>query len=173
LRVRHSPLAHQPEWRDKLRAAVRSEVTGARREGVAYAEVGGWAVSNGSRPADCLMLILATFGLSQLLGGAFVMATATVRHASAPILRRLGGSHLQGDGYVVPPYYDPRYKCEMELLRFDTRRPNPKYAGLVQRLSASFPSISVIASRSVSSVPAHSWFARNFDHVMQQPAVAA
>src|SRR5215218_9709385 len=45
LRVRHSPLAHEPEWGDKLGAAVRSEVAGARREGVAYAEVGGWAVS--------------------------------------------------------------------------------------------------------------------------------
>jgi len=102
-------------------------------------------VSPHSRLTDCLLLILSTYGLSQMLGGAFVVATATVRHASAAVLRRLGGSALQGAGYTVPPYYDPTYDCQMEILRFDTRQPDAKFARLVEALKEKFSRIPVIA----------------------------
>jgi hypothetical protein len=149
LRARHSPLATQPEWREKLRAAVNAEVLRARHERIGCAEVGGWAVAEDSRPADCLMLVLATYALSQSLGGALVMATATVRHSSAPILRRMGGASLEGPGYVVPSYFDPRYQCEMELLRFDTRRPIAKFAPLVGLIKAQLRTVPVIAMHRV------------------------
>jgi hypothetical protein len=44
----------------------------------------------------------------------------------------------------VPSYYDPAYDCEMELLRFDSRRPNPKYAGVIERLRETMADICVI-----------------------------
>jgi hypothetical protein len=31
----------------------------------------------------------------------------------------------------MPPYYDPPYGREMELLRFDSDQVNPKFAGLL------------------------------------------
>jgi len=134
LRLRHTALAHDHHWGHKLREAVRSHVECARQERIRYAEVGGWAVAEDSRLPDCLLLVLSTFGLSQALGGALVVATATVRNASAAVLQRLGGSHLAGDGYVVPPYHEPRYGCQMEILRFDTRQPTAKFKRMVDYL---------------------------------------
>jgi hypothetical protein len=49
--------------------------------------------------------------------------TATVRHGSASILRRLGGSSLVAHGTPLPSYFDPRFGCMMELLRFDYLTP--------------------------------------------------
>ena len=149
LRVRDCALAHTDEWRERLQTAVEGEIARARRERIRYAEVGGWAVACGSRCFSAgLLLVLGTYGLSQIAGGALVVATATVRHSSAKILRRLGGSHLEGDGFVVPPYYDPRYDCDMELLRFDTRRPSAKYAGLVELLKGRLANVEVVSSGS-------------------------
>jgi len=68
------------------------------------------------------------FSLSLALGGAICLTTATVRHSSAGILRRLGMAPLAFRGQEVTSYFDPHYQCEIELLRFDTRHPAPKYA---------------------------------------------
>jgi hypothetical protein len=81
-----------------------------------------------------------------MLGGALGLTTATVRHSSSTILRRLGGSLLEIGGSIVPPYYDPKYKCEMELLRFDSRKPSAKYAGLVELLGERLQNVSVVTS---------------------------
>jgi hypothetical protein len=145
LRVRDCPLARQEIERATLRAAVEADIARARREGVRYAEVGGWAVAKESHLSDCLLLVLSICGLSQIFGGALVIATATVRHSSAAILRRMGGSPLQADGFVVPAYYDRRFKCEMELLRFDTRRPSVRFERLVASIREKFAFIPVIA----------------------------
>ncbi len=147
LRVRDCPLASDAVWRNTLSLAVDNEVRRARREGIRYAEVGGWAVACRSRCLSAgLVLILGTYSLSQLTGGALVLATATVRNSSAKILRRLGGSQLEANGCLVPAYYDPRYECMMDLLRFDTRRPTERYAEAVARLKAHFASVQVIAA---------------------------
>jgi hypothetical protein len=128
LRVRDCPLAHQPLWRDTLWRAVGLELARARREGLGYAEVGGWAVAETGRcTSEGLVLALAGYSLGRVLGGTLGITTATVRHCSSTILRRLGGSALEVGDRSVPSYHDPRYKCEMELLRFDSRHPNPKY----------------------------------------------
>jgi hypothetical protein len=146
LRLRESALARDPEWGSKLRAAVEADVRQARGEGIGYAEVGGWAVDRHSQLTDCLLLVLSTYGLSQILGGAFVLATATVRHASTAILRRLGGLAFSGDGYTLPRYYDPRYECEMDILRFDTMRPNSKFVSMVESLKEKLAGVPVIAA---------------------------
>jgi hypothetical protein len=60
---------------------------------------------------------------------------ATFRHSSAMILRRIGLTSMMADGQELPPYFDPHYNCQMEVLRFDSRQPNPKYAALVSEIS--------------------------------------
>jgi hypothetical protein len=146
LRVRCCPLARMGEWRDYLWKGVESELARARRERLRYAEVGGWAVSKASRcTSEGLVLALAGYSLGRICGGCLGITTATVRHCSSSILRRLGGAPLDVDGTAVPSYYDPRYKCEMEILRFDSRHPNPKFAGLIERLREKMSNVQVVS----------------------------
>ena len=147
LRVRNCPLSRTSAWRDRLRAAVESEIGRARRSHMRYAEVGGWAVARGSRcSSEGLLLALAAYSLGRKLGGALGLTTATVRHASSTILKRLGGSHLEVEGTPIPSYFDPNYGCVMELLRFDSRRPNEKYAGLIDLLKQKLSNVPVVAA---------------------------
>ncbi|HYT74549.1 MAG TPA: hypothetical protein VEL79_07365 [Vicinamibacterales bacterium] len=147
LRVRNCGLARIDGWRDKLSQAVESELQRARQDGLRYAEVGGWAVAKGSRcTSEGLLLALAGYSLGRTLGGVLGLTMATVRHSSSTILRRLGGSLLEVNGSIVPPYYDPKYRCEMELLRFDSRRPNAKYGGLIELLGRRLEFVSVVAT---------------------------
>lgn len=145
LRAWGCPLARRNGWREALRQAIENELRRARSESIHYAEAGGWAVSDQERCAsDGVVLPLAAFSLSRLFGGGLGLSTATVRHSSACILRRLGLTRLDVDGVPLPAYYDPKYGCEMELLRFDTRRPNPRFLeiiGLFERKLADVPII--------------------------------
>jgi hypothetical protein len=146
LRVRSCPLRDDKEWRAPVSLAVESELARARTEGVAYAELGGWAISTESRcSSEGLLVALATYGLSRVLGGALGMTTATVRHCSSTILKRLGGSPLEFEGAPLPSYFDARYGCEMELLRFDSRRPSAKYERQVEMLEHKLANVAVIA----------------------------
>ena len=145
LRVRRCPLARVAESRDQLWKSVESELARARRENLRYAEVGGWAVSPRSRcTSEGLVLALAGYSLGRIRGGCLGITTATVRHCSSSILRRLGGRPLDDAGLTVPSYYDPRYKCEMEILRFDSRHPNSKFTGLIERLREKMATVQVI-----------------------------
>jgi hypothetical protein len=155
LRVRHTPLARTSGWREKLWAGVEAEITRARRAGLRYAEVGGWAVSPESRcTSEGLVLALAGYSLGRIRGGCLGITTATVRHCSSSILRRLGGAPLSVNREAVPRYYDPRYDCEMEILRFDSRRPNKKYAGLIELLEQKMANVHVIAQAAEEPVAA-------------------
>jgi hypothetical protein len=146
LRVRQTPLARSAEWCAKLRKGVESEIRRARRECLRYAEVGGWAVSEQGRcTSEGLVLALAGYSLGRICGGCLGITTATVRHCSSSILRRLGGSPLAAGGTPVPSYFDPRYGCEMEILRFDSRRPNPKFNDLIERLRERMASVPILA----------------------------
>ena len=146
LRVRTSPLARMAEWRGRLWKGVEAELSRARAAQLNYAEVGGWAVSEQSRcTSEGLVLALAGYSLGRICGDCLGITTATVRHCSSSILRRLGGAPLRAEGGAIPSYYDPRYRCEMEILRFDSRRPNPKYNDLIERLREKMASVPVIA----------------------------
>jgi hypothetical protein len=151
LRVRHTPLARSSKWRKKLWQGVESELQRARSEQLQYAEVGGWAVSEQSRcTSEGLVLALAGYSLGRICGGCLGITTATVRHCSSSILRRIGGAPLSAAGAPVPSYFDPRYGCEMEILRFDSRRPNPKFNDLIERLRESMARVPIIAPDAVS-----------------------
>lgn len=140
-----SALCSSGVWGWRLRRAVESEMNRAHHEGRLFAEVGGWAVAAERRgTSDALRTILAGFALLELIGGARGIATATARHGSARVLRRLGLSPFVCDGDETPAYFDPQFGCEMEFLSFDSRYPNPRYRGWVMELMAQLQSIPVI-----------------------------
>jgi hypothetical protein len=135
------------DWRHKVTGAVESEIERARRAGFRFAELGGWAIQKERRGTpEGLMMALATYGLSRLLGGALGITTANVAHSCSSILRRLGGSYLEFEGAPIPAYFDPRYNTEIELLRFDSRSPSTKYAGLIDIVKGKLANISLIAN---------------------------
>jgi hypothetical protein len=153
LRVRNCPLNGDHPGRDWFRTAIHRELARAREEGLRYAEVGGWAVAPESRcTSEALILALSAYSLCSRLGGALCLTTATVRHASSVILRRLGGCHLDVDGTTVPTYYDEKYRCDMELLRFDSRRPSPRYGGLVDLIREQLSKVQVVGSQTVAGI---------------------
>jgi hypothetical protein len=121
----------------------------AKQSGIPFAEVGG---GGGVAPehrcsSDGLIHVFAMFGLSLALGGAIGLTTATVRHSSSAILRRMGMAPLTVGGATIPTYFDPSYQCDMELLRFDTRKPGKKYTQMVERLRDRLESVSVFANQ--------------------------
>jgi hypothetical protein len=112
---------------------VRNEIAKAKWLGFSYVELGGWVVDDDLRcSTEAMRMLLMMYSLSQLLGGAIALTTATTRHHSSSILRRSGGKSLTDGAVEVPTYFDSRYNCEMELLSFDSRSPNPRYAGWIQ-----------------------------------------
>ncbi len=135
--VRHAAITKSPVLGKCFRQAVESEMEKARMSQLRFGEVGGWAAAPEYHGTiEPVRLILATYGLLGLLGGSAGVATATMRHGSAKILRRIGLSSLEHSGAELPSYYDPYYRCEMEVLRFDSRRPNPKYRGAIAELTS-------------------------------------
>jgi hypothetical protein len=84
------------------------------------------------------------FSLARLLGGCIGVTTATRRHCSASILRRIGGQTLHANGVGIPPYFDPRYDCEMEILRFDSTTPNPRFERWIEELKYHLSAVPVI-----------------------------
>ena len=154
LRARNCPLAAHERWSERFFAAVDGEMARARRLRLRFAEVGGWAVAPNPRcRSEGLLLALAAYSLGRISGGALGLTTATVRHASSTILRRIGGKHLAAADGPVPSYFDPRYDCEMELLRFDSRRPATKFAALIDGLKDKLSIVPVVASQSLSALP--------------------
>jgi hypothetical protein len=148
LGVARAPLATSDQWGEGFHASLNSEIDTARSAGFSYVEVGGWALHKEVRgTAEALNSVLATFAWSKIQGGALGISTATHRNGSASILRRLGGKSLECDGAALPPYYDENYKCMMEVLRFDSRKPNPKYAAMIENLAADLATRPVVCPR--------------------------
>jgi hypothetical protein len=145
LRLRECPLVTCPASGGKVTAAVESEMECARRDGLHFAELGGWAISQDRRRTpEGLMMTLAVYGLSRLRGGSLCITTANVAHSCSSILRRIGGAFLEFDGARIPSYFDPRYNTAIDLLRFDSRFPNPKYAELIQLIMNKLANVSVV-----------------------------
>lgn len=144
LRVSNAPLAHSGDWGGGFARSINSELEAARRCNFSYVEIGGWALAPELRgSAEALHTVLSTYALAQLQGGALGITTATERNGSASILRRLGGRPLEWDGAMLPAYYDHGYRCEMEVLRFDSRYPNARYTPMVGALRDQMASLPV------------------------------
>lgn len=87
--VRHAAVARCPRLGWKFREAVELSLQRTRQAAIRFGEVGGWAVSEEHRgTAEPLRIILATYGLLELLGSCAGVATATFRHSSARILQK-------------------------------------------------------------------------------------
>ena len=156
LGVRESWLARCGQWGVSLRAAVESEIVRAKQRGAAFSEVGGWAIVPEKRcTAEALRIAMATYSLAQILGGCVGITTATQRHRSSSILRRIGGRSLEYAGTELPSYYDPQYRCQMEVLRFDSSSPDSSCGRWVEQLSKRLTEVSVVAARE----PAESHYA--------------
>jgi hypothetical protein len=147
LRLKNCPLVKRAESRHKVTFAVESAMAEARGAGLRFAELGGWAISKERRGSpEGLMMALATYGLSRMLGGAIGITTANVAHSCSSILRRLGGSYLEFEGTAIPSYFDPKYNTEIDLLRFDSRCPSRKYAELIEVVMRKLAHVSVVGS---------------------------
>lgn len=135
LGVANCALANCATWGRRFRAAVESDISLARKRGLAYAEVGGWALAPAMRnTAEALRIVLATYCLARTLGGSIGIGTVTVRHRATSILRRIGGRSLITSGMELPRYFDSQYGCEMETLGFDSSSPNRRFAAGVQEM---------------------------------------
>lgn len=126
--ISKSALARRPEWRAKVKRVFDDSITGAKRRGAQFAELGGWCVANEARnTCHALRSVLCMYALGEILGGTVGLSTATTRHSSSSILQRLGAKKADLDGEALPSYFDPIFDCEMELLQFDSRYPAQRY----------------------------------------------
>jgi hypothetical protein len=146
--VSRTPLSRSWEWGRRLRAAIESEIELAASRRVDYVEVGGWALAPEVRcTVEALRIALGMFSMARLLGGCIGVTTATRRHCSASILRRIGGHALTSHGDEIPRYFDPRFDCEMEILRFDSAKPNPRFETWIDELKGYLSGIPVVKAR--------------------------
>ena len=101
--VSRSPLSRSPEWSARFKAAIESDIALASKLNAGYVELGGWALTPALRcTSEALRIALGTFSLARLLGGLIGVTTATKRHCSSSILRRIGGQPLMAQGVEIP-----------------------------------------------------------------------
>jgi hypothetical protein len=151
LRVRTAGQLQPWEWAAHLKGAVESELAMAQKHKLDYIEIGGWAVAEELRgTTEALRSVLTTYAWGCLIGGCLGISTATSRNGSASILRRIGGGPLYYRGEILAPYFDSSYGCEMEVLRFDSRRANPRYQSWVDEITVYLTNIPVICREDAS-----------------------
>ncbi len=144
--VRHSAVARCPRLGFRFREAVELALKRTRQAAIRFGEVGGWAVARKSIAGrlEPLRIILATYGLLELLGSCAGVATATFRHSSSRILQKIGLTALTVGGEELPPYQDSQYGCEMQALQFDSRTPNSRFRSWIAELSRDLAAAPVI-----------------------------
>jgi hypothetical protein len=159
LTVSRAALAHA-ERGAYFRTCVETELKRARRLGVPFVELGGWALSDELRySAEAVRIALSAFAWGRLLGGAIGITTATTRNHSSSILSRIGGRSMDD----VPVYFDPQYGCDMAILRFEAFSCAPKYDPIVSSLA------NELAYTPVYAEPVPSW---ELPTLVSQPAFA-
>jgi hypothetical protein len=143
-----SALANDRTWRGTLHMALEAEISLARKRHIDYVELGGWAITEDMRfTMEAMNIALSTYALAQSIGGCIGLTTATVRNCSSRILRKIGGRSLGLPGCPLPSYFDAHYGCEMELLRFDSHAPNPKYQTRIDDILSGFCELPVVCAR--------------------------
>lgn len=147
LHVSQATVAKDPILGAQVRAAVEADLRRCQQNNLAYVEVGGWALCEEWRNTRAaLEILVGSFALGELWGGCLGSCTATVRHSSSSILRRIGGINYEINGAAIPAYFDPEYGCNMELLRFDYRSPSPRFLPLIKILGNSLSKSSVLCA---------------------------
>jgi hypothetical protein len=166
LNVSRCALSRHPELGGTLAGALREELLFSTDLGVPYVELGGWAFAEEIRgTTEALRAALATYAFWQILGGAICVSTVTHRHCAASILRRVGGRSLVHQGKEITEYYEPLYGCKMEILRFYSWAPNPRYAVWIEKMRGELSGIQVIARDSSD----RDW---SYGHKTRSPLIA-
>lgn len=148
LRIAEAAQVRDPYWGQRVRQAVEADLRRARACNKSYVEIGGWALAEEWRGTKAaLEILVASYALAHLWGGCIASCTATVRHCSSSILRRIGGTSFQIGGETVPPYQDPHYGCLMEILRFDSSSPVQRFLPLIDQLKSKLGNSTVIRAR--------------------------
>jgi hypothetical protein len=130
LRLASSAVAQHPEWGGRVRQIVESDLIRASEEKVNVVEPGGWVLEERLRgTSEAILIALSAFAWARFIGTCLAYVTATVKHHSSMMLRRLGAESLYFGGEEVPRYYDSRYSCEMELLRLQSQAIHPRFEG--------------------------------------------
>jgi hypothetical protein len=154
LLVSHCALARNKRWGVALRAAVDGEMRSAREEGKRFAELGGWAVARDLRcSTEAVRMLLTGWALSEAVGGARGISTVDVCNHSSSILRRIGGSPLRNGETELPSFYEPQYRRDLEVLRFDSSQPNQRYAEHIRQCREALEAVPVIASGTFAAFP--------------------
>lgn len=156
LAASQSAIAQSRRFGHLLRDAIECQIGLARRSSIQFGEVGAWALRREIRCSTAAVNIaLMTFVLAESLGGGLGITTATTRHHSASILRRLGGRRLPN----MPAYYDPRYGCVIEILQFSSGRVDDHFADRIKKLRAEIADIPVLCAaggkNTETEIPSH------------------
>ena len=164
LRIASSSAARCPLWARDVHDAVESELTHARRNGFAVIEPGGWVIDEERRGScEAVSIAIRALAWAQILDDCIGFLTATAKHGSAAILRRLGARNLQARGQTIPGYFEPAWGCNAELLRFDTNSLNPRFEPALVSARCQL-STSVV----FSAEPVHSRNKRALDNSVNQ-----
>jgi hypothetical protein len=156
LTLSHTSMAACPIRGKLLRSAVHSEIRHASRIGASLVEAGGWVLHESLRRSTAgARLALAVWAWSRLMGGTVGLATATLRNHSSDMLSRIGGRALAHEGRDFQPYYEPKYGCEIQLMRFDSWVYEPRYAAIVENLCAELSDTPVISVEATLPVAVH------------------
>jgi hypothetical protein len=140
-------------WGHRLRQSFEQTAQKSAENGFLLAEVGGWAVSEHLRgTGEALRLVLFMYALGALYGRTIAICTATKRHGSSEILKRIGARPVQWNGNDFPPYFDRAYGCSMEVLMLDSAHLNRKYATRFTESSSILQVAPVICSHSTPGV---------------------
>jgi hypothetical protein len=143
LRLSKSALAKDPRWSKQVRWTIEAEIAAARKEKLNLVEPGGWVLEERVRgTSEAVAIALSAFAWSQLVGDCLAFVTATVKHESSSMLRRLGGDSIYFAGNPVPRYYEPQFQCEMELLKI--RGLNSKFESMLAPLRESLSASTVL-----------------------------
>jgi hypothetical protein len=148
-------LAKMPDdQRTPLEAAVRGFLGNCRLLQPSICEPGAWAVAEDVRKGRLAPVLAASiWSLLRVVGGASGVATATTRHGSADILKKMGGFDLILNGVPLVPFYDSYHACYMELVGFDSSYLNPRLEATVTEVQE-YMGLLPIITRGASSPPA-------------------
>lgn len=99
-------------------------------------EPGGWAVDiTRCESTTGLCLAASAWALQQLVGGWPAIASATVKHKAAELLKLMGGIHALNDP-TLSRFYDPYYRSDLEIIFFIPEFVSPRFVKLINNIKA-------------------------------------
>lgn len=136
-----SSLAKSATSARALRLAFEQQFELARQRGGHFGEAGAWAIDESARCSTAAVNIaLMSFALAARLGAEIAVTTATTRHASSAILKRLGAQPFGG----FEPYFEPMFGCEIEVLQLDMTNLQDRYLAKLAQLQSVLADVEVI-----------------------------